>query len=284
MGKVRIKTIGIEGFEEEQKRKQKERHEKKAAGRRIAKAPGLKGGERVVAIGPTVEELEKEIDKGERVETEKEVKGKKKKKAQKRERSKRYLENVKVVKKNNLYSLESALELLKKFKKSRFDETVELHINVIDKGISGTVTLPHGTGKKLRIMVADDAVIPKIEKGDIDFDVLVATPEIMPKLAKVAKILGPRGLMPNPKAGTITDKPEELIKKLTLGQITFKTESGAPIIHLFVGKLSFRENSLSENIKAVIESIGREKIKNITLKSTMSPGIKLALTSFDKME
>ena len=97
----------------------------------------------------------------------------------------------------------------------------------------------------------------------------------MPRLAKVAKILGPRGLMPNPKAGTISDKPEAVVEKLSKGQVSFKTEAQNPIIHMSVGKLSFDESKLSENIKAAISAIGAGKIENITLKSTMSPAIKI---------
>jgi large subunit ribosomal protein L1 len=138
------------------------------------------------------------------------------------------------------------------------------------------VTLPHGTGKKLNIVVADDAVIEAVSNGKINFDVLIATPDMMPKLAKVARVLGPRGLMPNPKNGTVTPKPEEAIAKLSAGQITYKTEPQSPIVHTSVGKLSFDNNKLEENINTFINSIGAAKIKSATLKSTMSPGIKIS--------
>ncbi|MEK9178586.1 MAG: 50S ribosomal protein L1, partial [Patescibacteria group bacterium] len=157
-----------------------------------------------------------------------------------------------------------------------FDETVELHINTIDGSVSGRMMLPHGTGKKARVAIASDELIEQLEKGTIDFDVLIAHPSMMPKLAKVAKFLGPRGLMPNPKSGTITDKPEEAMKKFEEGQINFKTEK-SPIVHLSVGKLSFGPDKLSENIEAAIEAINKAKIRNAILKSTMSPGIKLLI-------
>ena len=165
--------------------------------------------------------------------------------------------------------------MLRKFKKSNFDETVELHINTRERGVSGQVTLPHGTGKKLRIAIANDDLISEIEKGKINFDVLIAEPSMMEKLAKVARILGPRGLMPNPKSGTISDKPEEAVKKFSNGVISYKTESQAPVIHMSIGKLSFKDEQLSENISTILASIGSTKIENATLKSTMSPAIKL---------
>ncbi len=189
--------------------------------------------------------------------------------------SKRHKSNLTLVSKTQTYSIDQALEALKKFKKSSFDETVELHINTKEKGISGQVVLPHGTGKTLVIKVADDTIIAEVAKGKINFDVLVATPSMMPQLARVAKILGPRGLMPNPKNGTITEDTAGAVKKLAGGQINFKTESEAPIIHARVGKVSFDDQKLKENIKTFVASVGNDKIVNVTLKSTMSPAVRL---------
>jgi large subunit ribosomal protein L1 len=145
------------------------------------------------------------------------------------------------------------------------------------------MVLPHGTGKETRVVIANNAADPKhvdelvaaIEAGQISFDVLVATPDTMPKLARVARVLGPRGLMPNPKNGTVTPKPDEVAKKFAGGQINFKTEAKFPLLHLAVGKLSFGEKKLSENIKTALDAIQVKQIKTVTLKSTMSPGIKL---------
>jgi large subunit ribosomal protein L1 len=127
------------------------------------------------------------------------------------------------------------------------------------------------------VAIADDKLIAEVEKGIINFDVLVAEPAMMAKLAKVAKVLGPRGLMPNPKNGTITPKPEEVAKKYAGGQINFKTEAKAPIIHLTVGKVSFGPAKLTDNIEALIAAIKKPNIVNVTLKSTMSPGLKLKI-------
>lgn len=178
------------------------------------------------------------------------------------------------------YSIPEALELLEKMKSppaGGFDETVELHINTLVPGISSTVTLPHGAGKKTRVAIANDSLLADVEKGKIEFDILLAEPSMMPKLAKVAKVLGPRGLMPNPKNGTITSDPQSIVKKYEGGLVSFKTESKAPILHVTVGKISFGPKKLSENITTLLDAVKKENIKDATLKSTMSPGIKLSL-------
>lgn len=283
MGKIRVKTLGIDEIEKQEKKESKLRKEHK----KTAKVPELKGEEHVIEVEPTEEKTKKleEASKTAEKPEQKEAKKETKKKTITRKRSRRYQVVAKMVE-NKSYSISQALELLPKLKLSKFDETVELHINTIEKGISGTLTLPHGTGKKIRVVIANpskdpkefDVLLKKIENGKIDFDVLLATPDAMPKLARVARILGPKGLMPNPKNGTITQKPDEMIKKYEGGQISFKTESVAPIIHIIVGKLSFGEEKLLENIKTVIATIQPPKIKKITLKSTMSPGIKVNLS------
>jgi len=199
------------------------------------------------------------------------------------QRGKKYLANAKLVDKSKLYKVTDAIELLEKTHLGKFDETVELHINTTETGINGQMTLPHGTGKKTRVAILNPnqnpteatSLLKEIESGKISFDILVATPDAMAKLAKVAKILGPKGLMPNPKNGTITPKPEEVAKKFAAGQMYFKTEAKAPIIHLTIGKLSFGPEKLAENIATAISAIKSANIKNITIKSTMSPGIKI---------
>ncbi|HSD98826.1 MAG TPA: hypothetical protein VLB73_03990 [Patescibacteria group bacterium] len=206
-----------------------------------------------------------------------------KQKTKGRERSENYKKATSLVEKSKHYSVKEALALLDKTHLAKFDETVELHINTVAEGISGQITLPHGTGKTTRVAIlapskdakAADELLKKIEAGKIDFDVLVATPDAMPKLAKVAKVLGPKGLMPNPKAGTVTPNPEAVAKSYEGGQIRFKTEAKAPIMHLTVGKLSFGADKLSENIEAMLKAVKMENVKKVTLKSTMSPAIKL---------
>ena len=276
MGKIRVKTFGDEELEKKQKEEDKKRQEAK----KTTKAPGMKGGERVVEVGPSEEELEKiEAKKQEQEQEIEEVKEEKKQQAKTEQkkafRSQKYQNLVVNVDKTKIYSLNDALELLEKVQRGKFDETVELHLNTVSAGISGNVVLPNGTGKKTRVAIATDALIADIEKGSLSFDILVAEPAMMPKLAKVAKILGPRGLMPNPKNGTISQNPSEIAKKYEGGQINFKTEAKAPIIHLTVGKMSFGKEKLTQNIEAMIVAVKKSNISNATLKSTMSPGIKI---------
>ena len=272
--------------EEQEKKKAKEKREAK----KMSKAPGLKGGQRVVAVGPSEEELSRlsdvssqSSDSSQSVNqsTDKQKTGKQKsdnrkqKTDSKKRRSKRYQTSAQVLDKTKVYPMTEALELLAKFQKAKFDETVELHLNTTRTGILGSLILPHGTGKTTKVAIADDQLIAEIETGKIDFDILFAKPEMMPKLARVAKILGPRGLMPNPKNGTITQNPHDLRKKYERGQVSFKTEAKSPLIHLSVGKFSFGDKKLARNINAILQAVKPENIQKIVLKSTMSPGIKI---------
>ncbi|HSW97623.1 MAG TPA: hypothetical protein VLF89_07400 [Candidatus Saccharimonadales bacterium] len=266
MGKVRINTIGDESAEQKQKIKAEKRKEVKTA---------EKVSENEITETPEV----KEVKQTEKTSPVKNVEGKKEK------RSKKYKQVTLLIDKTKTYPLAEALEMLPKLHLAKFDESVELHINTHTTGISGNIVLPHGTGKKMRVAVlapakdqtAADALLKEIESGSINFDVLIATPDAMPKLAKVARILGPRGLMPNPKNGTVTPNPEEAAKKFAGGQINFKTESKAAVIHLTVGKLSFKPEQLTENIRTALNAVQNKNIKNITLKSTMSPGLKIQI-------
>lgn len=279
MGKIRVKTLGDEQAEQEQKKKARKRKEDKKtatlpAGRQDTEAQKKDETQKQ----PEVENLSASEKLSDSV-----VARKVSKKPQPaRERSKRYKEVKALVDRTKKYPVSQALELLPQVHLAKFDETVELHVNTTEPGVSGNLTLPHGTGKKTKVAIATDELIEQIEKGlpagrqgTIDFDMLVATPDMMPKLAKVAKVLGPRGLMPNPKNGTISANPEEVVKKYEGGQMRFKTESKLPVIHLTVGKLSFGNKKLSENIETVLKAIQTAKIRSAILKSTMSPGIKI---------
>ncbi len=268
MGKVRKVVLGDEEQEMEQKRRAEARRETKKSKK----------------------ETEKPEAEAEAISTEepKET-GKKAKKAKKEgevvvhKHGKKYVEARAMVDRTKLYPIAEAISLMKKTSISKFDGTVELHItiNVLannnKKDLRGEVSLPHGTGKKINVAVADDALIARVEQGKIDFDILVAHPSMMPKLAKVARILGPKGLMPNPKTGTVTPDTEKRVKELSSGQVTFKTEPDNPLIHMVVGKVSFPETQITENIQAVIGAIGKGKISRVTIASTMGPGIKLAI-------
>lgn len=289
MGKIRVK--GLDEVSPEEEAKQKAKREAKKAEKIAAKneqraAEGKKINPQSEAVvveevssptteGTTTIEASLSEPKTEEAEAPKKKKKEKFVKARAKVESKRHKDNLTHVSKNQSYNLPQALEALRKFKNSKFDETVELHINTKEKGVNGQVTLPHGTGKTLVIKIADDAIIAEVAKGKINFDILVAVPSMMPQLARIAKVLGPRGLMPNPKNGTITDKPEEAVKKLSGGQINYKTEASAPIIHAIVGKVSFDDKKLEDNIKTFIGSVGMANINSVILKSTMSPAIRL---------
>lgn len=271
MGKIRVKVLGDEEQEQEKQKqakiKKEQKQARKSAGADVETLNETKGTEETKGTNEKVEVVKEE----------KKVKKEKFIEKKKAAHSKSYQTVATLVDKTKTYTVTQALPLLEKLKRGKFDETVELHINTTEPGISGSLTLPHGTGKQLRVAITDDKIIASVEKGIIDFDILLAQPSMMPKLARVAKVLGPKGLMPNPKNGTISTNPEEAAKKFTGGLVNYKTESKTPIIHLSVGKLSFGEKKLAENIAVVFANISASKIKTATLKSTMSPGIKISL-------
>ena len=287
MGKIKVATLGSDQ-EAKLRQKQKVKREEKKMREHSQKVhvKGMKGGERVKSVGAESEEelnkmakltQEVDIDQSGGIKTEEKKEPAKKKKV--RVRSQRYKEVLMKVEPEKLYSFSDAVILLRQVTLTKFDASVELHMNTLEKGLRGIVQLPHGTGKKVRVMIADsdsiDKIVESVEKGKVEFDALVAHPSVMAKLAKVAKFLGPRGLMPNPKNGTISPTPEKVAKKLEAGEISWKTEPEFPIIHQVIGKMSFKDSQLSENFQTLMKAIGEGKIKAITLKSTMSPGIKV---------
>lgn len=286
MGKVRAAVIGDEELEQKQK---EEAEKRRLAKIEAAKAAGQakKAAEAEHVISKESENSPEEVstDSGDDKEQPKKKVVVKKESQRVAPRSSKYLTSAKLIDKSKQYPVKEALSLVEKAHIAKFDETVELHVNTLTTGVSGQVTLPHGTGKQTRVAILQPAKDPKaaddllkqIEAGKIDFDVLVATPDAMPRLAKVARVLGPKGLMPNPKAGTVTPKPEEVAAKFAGGQMNFKTEAKAPIIHLSVGKLSFGADKLAENIHVALKAIKSENIKKVVVKSTMSPAVKLAL-------
>jgi large subunit ribosomal protein L1 len=172
------------------------------------------------------------------------------------------------------YKFGEAIELLKKNSNTKFDQTLELHMVAKKQGLSVNVNLPHSGGKEKKIEVANDETIKKLETGKVDFDVLLATADFMPKLVKYAKILGPRGMMPNPKNGTLIKSAADA-KKFSGNTKTIKTEKEAPLIHTSFGKLSQADKELTENAEAIINAIDRKKLVRIFMKSTMSPSLKI---------
>ncbi len=281
MGKIRVSTLGSEEeakVREERKVAREQKKLREGAGK--VHIAGMKGGERIKSVGAD-DDIEKfakiaqdvEKDQAEGIKTEgSEEKPKREKK--KRVRGKKYLAALTKVDRMKHFPIKEALKLLREVSLSKFDPSVELHINMKEKGLRGTVAYPHGTGKQIRVVIADDSTVEKVQKGQIDFDILIAHPSMMPKLAKVARILGPKGLMPNPKNGTISPEPEKVAAKFKKGEVQWKTEADFPIVHQVIGKLSFKDSQLEENHIALIKALG-EKVVNVTLKSSMSPGIKV---------
>jgi len=210
---------------------------------------------------------------------------------------------------SKVYSVEAAAAVVKKAATAKFDETIEIHIRLgvdpkqSDQNVRGIVVLPNGTGKSKRVVVVakgekikeaeaagaelagDAEIIEKISKGWLDFDVLVATPDAMKDLTKLGKLLGPKGLMPNPKAGTVTFDVGRTVKELKAGRIEFKVDA-AGIVHSIVGKASFPEEKIAQNTKTLLHALVAAKpssakgqyLQSITLASTMGPGVKIDLS------
>jgi large subunit ribosomal protein L1 len=150
-------------------------------------------------------------------------------------------------------------------------------MNVVKTGLRGEVELPHSTGKTVRVAIVNDTVLEQLAENKIEFDVLVTHPSFMPKLARFAKLLGPKGLMPNPKAGTISPNPEEVAKKFMKGTLRWKTEPKFPILHQMIGKLSYETKNLSENAQALINAVGKVNIKNVFIASSMGPSVEIEI-------
>ncbi len=291
MGKIRVRTLGDESQEKEQKKEAKDRRQAKdlKKGKTHVKGVGLKGGQQIkmmegVELKPEIEAMLHEDSTT--LDSSSEEKKVKKKKAVKKVRSKSYKDAFSLIDKQKSYQIDEALALLPKTSYTKFDGTVEVHLNLNpelftkDKqSLSGTVNLPHGTGKRKRVVIADDSVLKAIEAGKLEFDILVAHPSFMPRLAKFARVLGPKGLMPNPKNDTVSDKPEKRAEELKGGETTWKTEPKNPLIHLSIGKVSFGAEKLKANLTALINSIGTSKISKLTLSSTMGPGIRVDVNS-----
>ena len=176
--------------------------------------------------------------------------------------------------KTKLYSPTEAIELVKKLSYSKFVGSIEAHLVVKEENLAVNLALPHSTGKSVKVAIVDKKVLADIEAGNIDFDVLVAHPEFMPKLAKHARILGPKGLMPNPKNGTLTPNPELKKKELEAGKFVLKTEKKAPLMHLSIGKTDMETKDLVENINALMTTL-RNKIVKLSIAASMSPGVKV---------
>lgn len=226
---------------------------------------------------------------------------------------KKYLESVKLVDKDVCYDPIEAFELIMKTARANFDETIELHVKLgvdprhADQQIRGTVLLPNGTGKKVKILVfakgekakealeagadyaGDEELVNKIQTQNwFDFDIVVATPDMMGMVGKIGKILGPKGLMPNPKSGTVTMDVSRAVTEIKLGKVEYRIDKTA-IVHVAIGKKSFGVNPLIENFNTVINAIIKSKpvsakgqyLKSVSVCSTMGPGIKINISKLN---
>ncbi len=191
-------------------------------------------------------------------------------------RGKKYRQVVALVERNKQYPLEEAIELVKKTSTTKFDGTIELHAKLKVEGVRGTIVLPHGTGKTKKVAVADDATIEAIAAGKLDFDVLIATPAQMPKLAKFAKLLGPKGLMPSPKAGTVTEDIEKVTKEISGGRVEYRTDKTG-VLHMSLGRISFKTEQIAENFRTMESILQGGKVVSVSLAPTMGPGVKVQL-------
>ena len=225
---------------------------------------------------------------------------------------KRYSEAAKLIEKTKTYDLEEAVALVKKTASAKFDETIEAHFRLgvdgrhADQQVRGAVVLPHGTGKTVKVLVfakgnkvdealaagADyaggDELVPKIQnEGWLDFDVVVATPDMMGVVGRLGRVLGPKGLMPNPKAGTVTMDVTKAINDIKAGKIEYRLDK-SNIIHVPIGKASFTEEQLTDNFQTLIDAVVKAKpaaakgqyIKSLVVASTMCPGVKLNVTKY----
>lgn len=226
-------------------------------------------------------------------------------------RGKKYQQALQLIDRTKQYDLAEAVALVKKAAPAKFDETVELAVKLgvdpkkADQQVRGAVVLPHGTGKTVRVLVfakgekakeaeaagadyvGDEELIEKVSQGWFDFDMVVATPDMMGQVGKLGRILGPRGLMPNPKTGTVTFEVAKAVQEIKAGKIEYRVDK-AGIVHVPVGKVSFEEEKLAENIKTVIEALIKAKppaakgtyLRGVAVSSTMGPGIRLAPQQF----
>lgn len=196
-----------------------------------------------------------------------------------KKRSKRYLAAKAKIDVNKYYDLKDAVKLVKETSLSKFEGKVEAHVTIMDLGNVGEINFPYLETASKKVVILNDTILAEIKDGNVNFDILIATPATMPKLLPLARILGPKGLMPNPKNGTLTDKPEESLKKLSVAKTVLKTEKKAPVVHTIVGKISQKDEEIVANVEELIKLVKTNKIKKLALCATMGPSVKVKITT-----
>lgn len=261
MGKMKTADVGNTKNKEKQ-------HEAHKAEENKVHLSGLKGGARVKVVGaPETEEVASPAE-GELKRTES-------KKSVEKIRSQKYKDAKAKIDKERFYKLEDAVKLVKEASYSKFDGTMELHMIVKKVGASAQVALPFVAGRQKKVEVASDETVAKLKEGKIDFDVLVSTMEMMPKLVPFARLLGPKGLMPNAKNGTLVNDIKKA-NSFSTSTVTLKTEKEAPLVHTVVGKNSQKDEEIIANLEAIFRVFGGSKqIIRAYIKSSMSPSVKV---------
>lgn len=267
MGKTKTSFVSEEILPaDRQAKNEKKQHEAHKGDENKVHVAGLKGGQRVTMVDSAQEEVAPEPQE----ET-------KKKKVVEKIRSQKYQDVKAKIEAGKVYPIAPGIKLVKETSYSKFDGTMELHLVLKKIGVSAQVSLPHMAGREKKIEIATDETIEKLKSGKIDFDVLVATPDMMPKLVPFARILGPKGLMPNPKNGTLVADPKKA-KGFSANTLSIKTEKEAPLIHTVVGKVSQDDAEIKANIEAILKALGGSRqVLKAYIKSTMSPSVKIVV-------
>ena len=263
--------------EEKYKEKKLKQAAKEAASGKKEKVhiAGLKGGQRIKmveaeVVAPVEQEAPASVEPGSTT-------ARQGKPVKEKVRGKKYQEAKRRIKPGETYALSDAISLVKEASYSKFDGTFEAHLTVKKAGISANVALPYSFGREKKIEIASDATIKKLTSGKIEFDVLLATPEMMPKLVPFARLLGPKGLMPNPKNGTLISDIKRA-KDFSTATLTLKTEREAPLVHTTFGKVSQKDTELKENLEVILKALGGSKqVLKGYIKSTMSPAVRISI-------
>jgi len=236
--------------------------------KKVTRIAGMEGGSRIKDMSDTADIITEPT----LTDTVEKVKGE-----QKKIRGKAYVTAKSQIDKLQAYPIEDAIQLIKKVSYSQVKGSFEVHFNLNQKGVTGEVSLPHFQGKVKKVVLVDSKLIDELKAGKITFDVLLASAADMPKLLPYAKLLGPKGMMPNPKNGTLVPDPEKTLKGFSTTALSYKTEKDFPLIHNVFGKLDQKDEDLVDNFKAFVKSVDPKKIKRVFIKSTMSPSVRVSL-------